>query len=145
VEGGKPPSADSPPSSSSRRPLDDFSTWLEGKWEPKVYTNIKPTPIGTAYPIKARVDRVKVLWLESEGIIENHDGPARPAVTAKSSASNRNNAIGNAKSMRERFAAFTMVRDDDEAEALARERSDVQSRVAGLDVWVAWPAPPAPT
>ena len=30
-------------SSSSSSTLEQFKTWIEGKWEPIVYTNIKPT------------------------------------------------------------------------------------------------------
>ena len=30
-------------SSSSSSSLDQFKTWIEGNWEPVVYTNIKPT------------------------------------------------------------------------------------------------------
>lgn len=35
-----------------------FVQWLSGKWNPVVLTNIKPTPVGTAYPLNAVVDDV---------------------------------------------------------------------------------------
>ena len=36
-----------------------FECWLRGEWR-AVYTDLKPTPVGTAYPSRARVDRVVV-------------------------------------------------------------------------------------
>eukprot|EP00941_MAST-03F_sp_MAST-3F-sp1_P001716 g1716.t1 len=38
----------------------NFIKWLEGKWLPRVETNIKPTPEGTAYPKHAEIKRVCV-------------------------------------------------------------------------------------
>jgi len=40
--------------------LSKFRTWIRGEWNPKIYSNIKPTPIGTAYPKLARVDRCAI-------------------------------------------------------------------------------------
>ena len=40
--------------------LDRFQKWLLGLWSPKTFTNLKPTPIGMAYPELARVDRVEI-------------------------------------------------------------------------------------
>ena len=40
--------------------LRGFLRWLSGKWNPVVLTNIKPTPVGTAYPVHAIVDSVVI-------------------------------------------------------------------------------------
>ena len=77
--------------------LHGFATWIRGEVTPAVYTNIKPTPIGTAYPEKAQVDQFAVRrYLDTD----------HPYFR--------------------RFAQFTMVRDDEEAAALLQERKDNQ-------------------
>lgn len=94
--------------SSDTSALSDFQCWLQGQWEPKVYHNIKPTPIGTAYPAKARVDRAFVLMLDDDF----------------SRADDR---------LEKRFQKFTMVRDDVEADTLASERINIQERLSEME------------
>jgi len=84
-----------------------------------VYHNIKPTPIGTAYPEKARVNRCAVLLSSDES--------GKVFVQERGSI----------------FETFTMIRDDHEAEALAAERVSVQHRLLKSDLDIgAWPEPP---
>jgi hypothetical protein len=33
-------------------PLDQFRTWIRGEWPERILTNVKPTPVGTAYPVE---------------------------------------------------------------------------------------------
>ena len=82
--------------------LDRFQTWIQGKHTPKIYTNIKPTPIGSAYPEKAQVDQY---------------------VTLRRRTSQMNN--GDNSKMTTTFETFTMVRDDQEASIIALKRNDV--------------------
>ena len=70
--------------------LRDFATWIRGDHTPIVYTNVKPTPIGTAYPDLARVDVY---------CVDNNE---------------RNNEWVDVKHY-DKFKQFTMVRDDQEA------------------------------
>ena len=53
--------------------LDRFQKWLEGRWTPKVFTNLKPTPVGMAYPELARVDRVEFVreTIESSRLLKD--------------------------------------------------------------------------
>jgi hypothetical protein len=44
-------------------PLDQFRTWIRGEWPERVLTNVKPTPVGTAYPAKARVETFRGRWI----------------------------------------------------------------------------------
>lgn len=103
--------------------LDQFMRWVRGEWEPKVYHNIKPTPIGTAYPEKARVHRCATLYYSKEDM--------EPV-----SKNNNLNLI-------ERFDMFTMVRDDKEAEALASELIEIQMQLSddGAAATCTWPKP----
>jgi acylphosphatase len=82
--------------------IQDFATWIRGEHTPIVYTNIKPTPVGTAYPEKARVERLVVRRHEDE-VDEKYY---------------------------EQFSQFTMVRDDHEADLILKERKEMQSMLA---------------
>ena len=82
--------------------LKDFATWIRGEWVPAVYTNIKPTPIGTAYPEKANVQQYAV---------QTHDD---------------NVAIDHFH----KFAQFTMVRSDQEAAMLSWERREIRKKLS---------------
>ena len=33
-----------------------FETWIQGDWEPRVYSDVKPVPVGTDYPERAVVE-----------------------------------------------------------------------------------------
>lgn len=44
------------------RSLHQFRTWIRGEWPEVILTNVKPTPIGTAYPAKARVESCHGVW-----------------------------------------------------------------------------------
>lgn len=98
--------------------LDQFLTWIRGQWQPAVYHNIKPTPIGTAYPEKARVHRCATVFLEQQQQQEEE------------------NAL---------FDVFAMVRNDEQAEKLALRRLEIQMRLeSDRDASVetcAWPEP----
>ena len=83
--------------------IQGFETWIRGEHVPAVYTNIKPTPVGTAYPEKAQVQQLAVLNQEDDTMDETYA---------------------------ERFARFTMVRDDQEAAVLLQERLEKQTRLA---------------
>ena len=76
--------------------LRDFATWIRGEHTPIVYTNVKPTPIGTAYPDLARVDAY---------CVDNNE---------------RNNEWLDVKHY-DKLKQFTMVRDDQEAAMLLWE------------------------
>ena len=39
------------------RNLNDFENWIWGEHRPAEYTNMKPTPVGPAYPALAKVER----------------------------------------------------------------------------------------
>lgn len=78
--------------------LDGFRTWICGQYEPLVLTNVKPTPIGTAYPALAQVDRYALL----EGIDDTFD----------------------ADQFLHPFQSFTMVRDNKDAASLLEKRKD---------------------
>lgn len=80
--------------------IDAFHTWIRGEWEPKEFTNIKPTPVGTAYPALAGVELVCT--------DRRVDMPAK---------------------LLEQYSQFTMIRDDKRAEAIAIEREHVHSRL----------------
>lgn len=119
--------------------LDQFVTWVRGQWKPAVYHNIKPTPIGTAYPEKARVHQCVttttiLFYLDQDIIVLNDDE-------------------------QERFATFTMIRDDNEAAKLASQQIKLQERLEdavtshknhdndhgdgdGIIHVCAWPEPP---
>jgi len=111
------------------QPLDQFRTWVRGEWEPKVFHNIKPTPIGTAYPEKAGVHRCATLYYDW-----NED---------------RERNVVNNDNWMERFDTFTMVRDDQEAETLASGQIELQRRLSTSDdgdgavATCAWPEPTA--
>lgn len=77
--------------------LRGFETWITGRHAPAVYTDVKPTPVGTAYPEKARVGRF-VASMSGELLDALH------AETAKM------------------FSQFTMVRDDRDAATLLHRR-----------------------
>ena len=74
-------------------PIDKFETWLRGEWQPRTFTDVKPTPVGVAYPALASVTAV---------VIDR-------------------SATATALPLPPEFKTFTMVRDD--AEALALEES----------------------
>ena len=78
--------------------LRNFQTWIQGQWEPVVFTNIKPTPVGTAYPELAVVEQCYVLNVSPCAISKDHFN---------------------------RFSDFTMVRDDQESAMLQLERRHV--------------------
>ena len=77
--------------------LDRFQKWIEGYWTPKIFTNLKPTPVGMAYPELARVDRVD-LSRETNG------------------SSKLVNGLGDSK--------FMMIRDRDAALEIEESRYD---------------------
>jgi acylphosphatase len=76
----------------------NFSRWIRGEWEPPVFSNEKPTPIGTAYPEKARVETCVFL---GEGVRD----------------------VGQDRQIL--MTEFVMVRDDQTAEMMARERRHI--------------------
>lgn len=82
--------------------IEGFATWIRGEQTPIMYTNIKPTPSGTAYPEKAQVERRAVLR-HHDDIKENYS---------------------------QNFSQFTMVRDDQEAALLLEERKEIQELLA---------------
>ena len=81
---------------------DDFAVWLRGDWDPKVYTNVKPTPLGTAYPSLARVDECRLLNYAHEDEITL---------------------------LSRQFPQFTMVREDEEAQELLQRFQRVHERL----------------
>jgi Acylphosphatase len=87
--------------------LESFETWIRGDWIPRSYTNIKPTPIGTAYPEKAYVEHYAV----SKG-----DG-------------------GQPQNFKGKFNQFTMVREDEYALVISKAttefRRTLSSAMAG--------------
>ena len=74
-------------------PLDQFETWLRGEWEPRTFTDVKPTPIGAAYPALAEVNTVVI----------------QKSITAS-------------PTLPPEFSTFTMVRDDKHARVLEEDR-----------------------
>lgn len=78
--------------------LDAFERWIRGEWKPQVYTNIKPTPIGTAYPEKAQVEGFAVWKSQREPL--HH--------------------------LTEEFNEFTMVRGDDHAMIISQETAQIR-------------------
>lgn len=82
--------------------LKSFITWIRGEWEPAIYTNIKPTPVGTAYPELARVDQVAVLSRYDNISMKNFH----------------------------KYSRFTMVRDDQEEAVLSWERRETRNRLS---------------
>lgn len=100
----QPPPSSSSSSSPSSSPLQDFTKWIRGEWQPAVFTNVKPTPIGTAYPEKAVVEKC-IVWGEVD---------RRPMVWNDRSTNDDD---------------FVMVRDDQEAAMLAAERKDILDRL----------------
>lgn len=84
--------------------LDAFQTWIRGDWPSPVYTDVKPTPLGTAYPSKATVDRCITSLMDD-----------------------RDNGLIN------RFPKFTMVRDDEEASELLSERENILQQLFSLN------------
>lgn len=111
-------------------PLEQFHQWIRGQWEPREYHNLKPTPIGTAYPANARVSRCATLLLQ----------------TTASTTDEKH-----LQKWRKQFATFTMIREDAEADQIASERIPVYHRLRfnnddskdGMDVVAtcAWPEP----
>lgn len=98
--------------------LDDFTRWIRGEWEPAVFTNVKPTPIGTAYPEKAVVDKcVLLLHWKQEGGARNNiwKDPRIQQQQPQQQAT-----------MKE---LFVMVRDDQEAALIALERKDILEKL----------------
>ena len=71
-------------------PIDKFETWLRGEWQPRTFTDVKPTPVGVAYPALASVTAV---------VIDR-------------------SATASALPLPPEFKVFTMVRGDDDALAL---------------------------
>ena len=95
--------------------LEQFHKWVRGQLEPRLYNNIKPTPIGTAYPAKALVSRCVTLPLQGTDI--NHR-------------------------VMDRFETFTMVRCHEEAEFIAAERIAVHMHLRSDALpMCAWPEP----
>ena len=89
-----------------------FLTWIKGQHIPKEYTNIKPTPVGPAYPLKAQVDDYAVLLKKVV-----HDIKDDESKTAEGGVP--------AVQYYETFNQFTMVRDDEEASKIASSRKDI--------------------
>lgn len=85
----------------SKERLDSFQRWIQGGWVPKVFTNIKPTPIGTAYPEKARVEQFSLSRDERE-----------------------------AHACMVNFQIFEMVRDDELAMLICEETIQDRSRLS---------------
>ena len=75
-------------------PIDKFETWLRGEWQPRTFTDVKPTPVGVAYPALASVTAV---------VIDR-------------------SATATALPLPPEFKTFTMVRGDDDALALEESR-----------------------
>ena len=90
--------------------LDNFERWLHGEWHPREYTDLKPTPVGTAYPELARVTAV---------VIDRRADAAALALPAE-------------------FAEFTMVRDDERARILEETRLRPSPLVPSVDAR-GWP------
>jgi acylphosphatase len=91
----------------NRPSLRGFRTWIRGEWEPAVFTNVKPTPVGTAYPEKALVDR-GVVTLEESSASHHYDVSLDHV---------------------NQFLSFTMVRDDNQSAMLQSERRHVLERL----------------
>lgn len=83
-------------------PLKEFKTWIRGKWAPAVYTNIKRTPIGTAYPEKATVEQYAVQTRYENVAMDYFD----------------------------RFSHFAMVRCDQEETMLSWERREIRKKLS---------------
>lgn len=109
--------------SETNESLDNFEIWVRGKWEPREYHNLKPTPIGTAYPSKARVESAVVLRL-----YDTNENASKELF--------RENRMT-------RFRIFSMIREDRESEMLARDFAEVETRLKS-DIslervaWVDW-------
>lgn len=82
--------------------LKGFATWIRGEWVPAVYTNIKPTPVGTAYPEKATVEQYAVQTYHENVAMDHFD----------------------------RFSQFTMVRSDQEAAMLSWDRREIRKKLS---------------
>lgn len=87
--------------------LRNFQTWIQGQWEPTVFTNIKPTPVGTAYPELAVVEQCCVMTVTPCALGVDHF---------------------------QQFSDFTMVRDDQESAVLQWERRHVVEQLASAAV-----------
>lgn len=77
--------------------LHRFRTWIRGEWPEVILTDVKPTPVGTAYPAKASVNSCRGFWWESHSEKDVQFFKKLPEV-------------------------FTMVRDDAEAAVMISER-----------------------
>lgn len=84
-------------------PLKNFTTWVSGQWKPAIYTNVKPVPVGTAYPEKANVQQMAV---------KPHQIAHIPP------------------SMLQKYSQFTMIRDEQEATTLSCNRRDIQKELS---------------
>ena len=80
-----------------------FERWIRGEHSPTVFTNIKPTPVGSAYPELARVEKYVIARDASVGGWDR-DQCDRFA----------------------HFARFAMVRDNDEATKISLTRKQMQ-------------------
>ena len=82
--------------------LELFERWIKGEWTPREYTNVKPTPIGTAYPEKAHVEGYAVM-------VSSAPQPPQQNDDAK-----------------EEFLQFTMVRGDEDASRISEATAEVR-------------------
>ena len=97
--------AEESPETESR--FDSFVRWIQGEWTPCVYTNIKPTPIGTAYPEKAHV----------EGYALMVSSLTHPEPKDKYDP-------------KEEFNQFTMVRGDEDASRISEATREIRQRLS---------------
>lgn len=105
--------------------LDSFEVWIKGEWIPRTYTNIKPTPIGTAYPEKANV--------ESYAIMTTTTTTTTTGTVQQEQQQNYHHH------MRSDFKQFTMVRGDEPAKILSEETQEIRavlsSAMTNKDEW----------
>jgi hypothetical protein len=82
--------------------LELFEQWIKGEWTPREYTNVKPTPIGTAYPEKAHVEGYAVMVSSAPQPPQQNDDA------------------------NEEFVQFTMVRGDEDASRISEATAEVR-------------------
>ena len=137
-----------PESSSSSNGIDQFKLWIQGRWEPKVYTNIKPTRkliAITYFPHTPKTTKMKTIsrlrlvsfaqrWYTA---IISAIGTAYPALARVDHAAIifvdiSTTTTSDTNELMKRFESFTMVRDDVEANEIAMERMELHSNLVTM-------------